>query len=160
MAYSSIKIKTCKCGCGKPPTISCRGWNISCLPKLEKIEKIGKYRKSQNERAKRAVSRKRLHEVQFMVGMPKWALKPPKKRTPISKVSKKRLAELKIYSVLRKDYLKDNPICEVDGCKNKSIEIHHKKGRGVLLNVVKYWMFFCQNHNNWIGDNQKQERDL
>ena len=32
MAYSTIKRKMCKCGCGKPPTLSYNGWNYFCAP--------------------------------------------------------------------------------------------------------------------------------
>lgn len=30
--YSTIKRPTCKCGCGKPPTISMGGYNFNCAP--------------------------------------------------------------------------------------------------------------------------------
>lgn len=53
MAYSSIKRKTCKCGCSKMPTISCKGYNYSCLPDAEK-EKLGSKRKLQQQKANAA----------------------------------------------------------------------------------------------------------
>ena len=40
MAYSTIKKKSCKCGCGKPYTISCNGYNYNCAPADIK-EKLG-----------------------------------------------------------------------------------------------------------------------
>jgi hypothetical protein len=50
MTRSSIKIKPCKCGCGKMPTMSCGGYNYGCLP-AEMKEKLGT-RKALSKRTK------------------------------------------------------------------------------------------------------------
>lgn len=51
--YSSIKKKTCKCGCGKYPTLGCSGFNYNCMPeeiKAEVGEKKDLQKKSANAR--------------------------------------------------------------------------------------------------------------
>lgn len=127
---TQIKKKHCKCSpdCKLYPTLGSRGFNFAHLPQLEKIEKVNKHRKSQALAAKRAVSRKKLHSVQFSVGLPKNARKEAKRQSPIPKFSKKRMADIKIYNVLRRDFLIDHPRCECgmpDCDKGKSVDVHH-----------------------------------
>jgi len=65
------------------------------------------------------------------------------KRTPLRRVSKKRRTQLKVYSVLRKEYLLAHPICEV--CKKvASSQLHHCDGRehGRLI-VTEHWLAVC-----------------
>ncbi len=45
-----IKRKTCKCGCSKYPTISCKGYNYECLPTEFKKEICDKKRLQQRKR--------------------------------------------------------------------------------------------------------------
>lgn len=62
MAYSSIKRRTCKCGCSKMPTISCAGYNYSCMPD-ELRAKVGDKKKLQQKKlnaAKYASSKLRM----------------------------------------------------------------------------------------------------
>ena len=40
MAYSTIKRKTCKCGCGKPTSLGYKGFRFSCAP-AEIKERVG-----------------------------------------------------------------------------------------------------------------------
>lgn len=58
---STIKQKTCKCGCHRMPTISCGGYNYICAP-AEIKEKLGT-RKALNDknRAKRAEISRKIH---------------------------------------------------------------------------------------------------
>jgi len=65
------------------------------------------------------------------------------RRTRINQVSKKRKTELDKYRKLRVDFLKENPRCAVDAI-HEATDVHHKKGRGVLLNEVKYWLPVCR----------------
>ncbi len=67
MRNSSISIKTCKCGCGKYPTMSCKGYNYNCLNQEEK-DKLGTRRKiaERNKANKNALGRK-LHEAQNVI---------------------------------------------------------------------------------------------
>lgn len=62
----------------------------------------------------------------------------------IKSVSDKRLLALKEYRVVRDKYLKDNPICEVDGCSSREVELHHKKPRAYHLCDVSVFMSVCR----------------
>lgn len=100
--------------------------------------------------------------------------KKPLNRTPIKKKaytikkkSKKLSVEEKLYLVLRKDFLIDHPVCECGRkdakgniCQRPAVEIHHKKGRGKLLNVVEFWLAVARVCHNWIGDNSKAAMEL
>ena len=62
---------------------------------------------------------------------------------PINKISNKRKKENNLYSSLRKQFLKDNPLCAVTG--NKATEVHHMAGRiGKLLTDVRYFLPVCR----------------
>lgn len=55
-----------------------------------------------------------------------------KKRYKIPQFSKKRAAQNQQYSKARKEFLTENPICQVrslPGCDYYASEIHHKAGR-------------------------------
>ncbi len=68
-----------------------------------------------------------------------------KKPKPIKRVSKKRIVKNKEYSEIRKEYLKVFPVCEVENCTNKSIEIHHKSGKiGDLLTNINNFLAVCR----------------
>ena len=146
---STIPIKKCKCGCGKPYTISYNGFNINCAPQLLKDDNVKKRQKQHREAQERAISKKKLHEVNRETFGAKFSNKSAKRQVPIPKYSKKRLADLKIYSVLRKDYLLDHKDCEVklDGCSKKAIEIHHLfsgRDRNKYFTVVETWKSTCR----------------
>jgi len=77
----------------------------------------------------------------------------PKQRSPslskvssgkIKSVSDKRLLALKEYRVVRDKYLKENPICEVEGCNSRDVELHHKKPRAYHLCDVSVFMSVCR----------------
>ncbi len=88
----------------------------------------------------------------------------PRKQTPIKKSTKKikprstkRAKEERwYYSVSRPEYLAKHPVCEFEGCLDKSVQIHHKKGRiGDLLNDQTFFMAVCDEHHKWIERNPK-----
>ena len=69
-----------------------------------------------------------------------------KRRKPIVKVSEKKQEKLKPYAVLRRNYLKENPVCELhlQGCTGNSEEIHHiSKDESNFLNI-KTWKATCR----------------
>lgn len=77
----------------------------------------------------------------------------PKKE--INKRSEKRIGEEKIYSVLSKDYKKNNPICQL--CNNKTQDVHHRNGReGKRLNLIQFWMHLCRKHHDYIHENPEE----
>lgn len=65
-----------------------------------------------------------------------------KARTPINKVSDKQAKINAAYSVLRKQFLKDNPNCKV--CNREATEAHHKLGRvGHRMLDTTEWLAVC-----------------
>jgi hypothetical protein len=68
-------------------------------------------------------------------------VKTVRKRVPVKKVSDKRAKLDKIYSAMRKVYLKQNPLCV---CGARSEQVHHKLGRlgGNYLNTST-WLAVC-----------------
>lgn len=56
MAYSSIIQKPCKCGCGKMPTTSFRGYNMDCRPDIkEELKKKHNARQYQKQKVGKLV---------------------------------------------------------------------------------------------------------
>ncbi len=156
---STIKIK-CKCGCEKPPTLGYRGYNVNCVPEDLKQE-LTRNKVAKRNKANAATTVRKLYKAQQKRGVTtKYLVRKPTK--PIAKNSKKRIAELKIYSVLRKDYLKDHPRCEakLSGCQGKAKDIHHKAARGRNLNNVDTWLAVCRNCHTEIHFNSKQAHEL
>lgn len=147
-------------GCEKFRIIGFNGFCNDHVPQLLKIEKVKKRQKQHREAQGRAISRKRLHEVQREVGKPQFVLKRQNK--PIAKASKKRLVELRNYSVLRKDYLKDFPNCQakLEGCKKKATDIHHQVGRGANLNNTDTWISICRPCHVWVTEHSKEAIEL
>lgn len=78
----------------------------------------------------------------------------PKKE--INKRSEKRKSEEQIYSVLSKDYKKNNPICQ--RCKKSNTEdVHHRNGReGKRLNLIQFWMPACRKCHDYIHNNPEE----
>lgn len=74
-----------------------------------------------------------------------------KKIRSIAPLSKKRKRENKDYEKKKKEYLTKNIRCEVKGCNQVSVDIHHKKGRvGKLLHDERYFMAVCRKHHTEI----------
>lgn len=73
----------------------------------------------------------------------------PIKKTLINRMSKKRAGEEIIYQKKRIAFLKKHPVCQwPDGCKKKSVDVHHKKGRiGALLNDENNMIALCREHH-------------
>lgn len=64
------------------------------------------------------------------------------KRTRIRPVSRKRAAQDRLYSKLRKVFLDRHPICQV--CSSaRATEVHHKAGRGALYLDIELWLAAC-----------------
>lgn len=65
------------------------------------------------------------------------------KRTPIRKVSDKRAKEMRLYGTLRKEYMRQNPVCEVCHIK-PATDLHHRAKRGANYLKVETWMSACR----------------
>lgn len=86
-----------------------------------------------------------------MLGIKPLEDKPKAKSIPIRSV--KRMAEEKLYSKKKKEYLTKHIRCEVPGCNHAAEELHHQKGRiGKLLYNEKYFMGVCIPHHRKIED--------
>jgi hypothetical protein len=58
---------------------------------------------------------------------------------PLRRVSKKRQRSYIEYAKLRREYLENNPVCQCCGV-NQATEVHHRRGRGIYLCDVRYFM--------------------
>lgn len=86
--------------------------------------------------------------------------KEKKRRTPLKKSkvkikprSKKREAENKVYLMLREKFLRDNPVCFIDGCEKVANTIEHTQGRGINFLNVSTWKPCCLEHNLELENN-------
>ncbi len=97
--------------------------------------------------------RNRERKAKQVASKPRKVIKPIKvKPYKLRKRTRKGNAADRIYSVLRKDFLLDHPVCEAGcpGCKGVATEVHHKRGRGVWQNVVEYFLAVCHHCHSWI----------
>jgi hypothetical protein len=91
------------------------------------------------------------------------------KRTPLKKkpskikaASEKRILALAQYKAQRIVFLKEHLICgaDLDGCRKKATEVHHKIGRGIHLNDTEHWLAICRNCHTWITEHSKEAIEL
>jgi len=88
-------------------------------------------------------------------------IKPVEKRTPINKKSDKQKKIDAAYSVLRKQFMKDHPLCMFKNCISISTECHHIRGRGKdYMLDSREWMAVCKPHHDYIHANDKESREL
>jgi hypothetical protein len=80
--------------------------------------------------------------------------KPTIKAKPIAPRSQKRSLEEKLYSLRRKVFLQNHPMCEanIQGvCRGVASECHHKKGRiGKDLLDELNWLALCHNCHEYV----------
>jgi hypothetical protein len=85
------------------------------------------------------------------------ANKQRKKIKPLSDKHRERLAE---YKLVADKFLKENPICLVDGCKGEST-LHHSKGRvGDNLTDVSTFRNLCWPHHKYYEEHPEEARAL
>lgn len=86
----------------------------------------------------------------------------PKPRTAIKPKSKKQIALDAAYSVLRKAFMLEHPMCEahMPGCQGHATDVHHIKGRGKWLLIVLYWMAVCRTCHTWIETHPIEATEL
>lgn len=91
---------------------------------------------------------------------PKPEPKQKKKAKAISKVSKSRKLDLKLYEQARDEYIKKNPICEA--CNEEHTDcIHHKAGRiGSLLYNPRYFLSVCNICHDTIENNPEWAKEM
>lgn len=89
-------------------------------------------------------------------------VKPTAIRKPLSPCSPKRSKEEIIYSLKRKIFLTEHPMCEahLSGCLGASSEIHHKAGRvGKLLNDHAKFLAVCRVCHQYIELNPIEAKE-
>ena len=84
-----------------------------------------------------------------------WKSQPPtcnscKSKSPIKKVSEKHKETLKEYKVVREEFLKQNPNCQLrlQGCTFVATDIHHTfsgKDKQKYFLDIKTWKSLCRN---------------
>lgn len=82
-----------------------------------------------------------------------------KKQKPIPKESSKRKKEHVLYSVMRLQFLKDNPTCFMsipEICTHKSTEIQHLKGRGKYYIDMTTWGAACHQCHSYATDHPEE----
>ncbi len=94
-------------------------------------------------------------------------LKAPKEtvvkgRKPLNKMSPRRKKESKIYTKLRKQFLAENPVCQMKiQCEGgRATEVHHKKGRGKYYLDVSSWLATCFYCHQWENSHRNQAVEL
>lgn len=80
-----------------------------------------------------------------------------KVKKPVNKVSDKQHTRIAEYVVVRDNYLRLNPWCEMHGKPCRAIEVHHAKGKtGDLLTNTKFFMGVCRDAHLWIHANPNE----
>lgn len=88
-----------------------------------------------------------IYQLHGLLSAPRKEADQKAKRKSIAKFSEKKADKLKPYAVLRRNYLKENPVCEMflPGCDGESVEIHHKSLSELDYLEVSTWMAVCRN---------------
>ena len=85
-------------------------------------------------------------------------LSKPRKR--FRQVSAKRQKDNKEYTRLRKEFLLENPRCQLRGCDKPSTQIHHTGRRGKHLNNVSLFMAVCARCHTFIEENGEWAKEM
>ncbi len=86
---------------------------------------------------------------------------PRMRKTRLKPVSDKRSAENRQYLKIRREFLRDYPICQFKDCREWSAQLHHRRGReGPWLTDVSEFMACCAKHHTWIEDNREAAAEM
>jgi len=80
----------------------------------------------------------------------------------IRKISKKRSAQVRTYSKIRKEFLEENPYCQarIPECTIQATQVHHKAGReGDRLNDTSRFLAVCDSCHKWIELNPLKAKE-
>ncbi len=85
-----------------------------------------------------------------------YIVNPPKRINPIGRV---RAERLKVYKPLNKQFLAENKKCQarLEGCEDKSNQVHHKRGQGKYMNDVSTFLAVCQNCHDIIHNKMSMD---
>lgn len=90
-------------------------------------------------------------------------IKKPTVKKPLAPRSSKKEKLDALYTIVRKQWMKDHPFCEakLPGCSLEAHDIHHKEGKvGELYLDTTKFMSVCRNCHTFIHDNPKIAKDL
>jgi len=87
------------------------------------------------------------------------------KRKALAKMSPKMKILRRIYLRLKATFLERHPRCQfvTEGgtrCRHASTDLHHKRGRGIWLLIIEFFMATCRYHHDWIHAHPNQARKL
>jgi len=91
---------------------------------------------------------------------PKAILSP---RGQIAQKSDKQKAIDKAYTLMRKAYMTQNPLCNIKipgVCTGPSCDVHHTAGRGIQTLVQATWVATCRECHNYCHSNPLEARKL
>ena len=85
-----------------------------------------------------------------------------KPRQKINLKSTKMQKTERAYSVLRKAFLVQHPVCKASlhVCTVKSTDVHHMKGRGKYHLDTTTWVALCRSCHMWIEENPDVSEEL
>tara|TARA_R110000796_G_scaffold144462_1_gene261187 strand:+ start:506 stop:910 length:405 start_codon:yes stop_codon:yes gene_type:complete len=86
----------------------------------------------------------------------------PLARKPINPKSKKMKSIDQAYTILRRKFMEEKPMCEaaLPSCNKTSTDVHHKQGRGRNHLVVNTWLSVCRSCHTWIEEHPIEAREL
>jgi len=83
------------------------------------------------------------------------------RRTRIRPRSTKLADRMAIYRPLRDAYLAEHQWCTYPGCRARSVDVHHRRGRvGDLLFDRCHWSALCRTHHDWVGEHPTEALEL
>jgi hypothetical protein len=94
------------------------------------------------------------------------ALQKPKTTPSSSKLkqkSDKQQAIDKAYTLMRKAYMTQNPLCNIKipgVCTGPSCDVHHMEGRGIQTLIQSTWVATCRECHSWCHLNPLEAREL
>lgn len=83
---------------------------------------------------------------------------------PIARRSKKRAAQEREYTTVRREFIILHPLCKakIPGlCTKGTTDVHHMKGKiELLLLDTRYFLPVCRKCHDWIEDNPTKAKEL
>lgn len=84
---------------------------------------------------------------------------PLRRKTPLKKISAKRRSQSRLYEVVKRKFLLQNPRCQICTDRN-SLDVHHRNHReGNLLILTSEWLAVCRPCHRRIHDHPAWARE-
>ena len=93
------------------------------------------------------------------------SMNPQKKlkmQVPIAKISPALKKQLPLYDKLSTAFKAMHPYCQakLPGCGSITTDVHHKKGRGIELCNVQFFLAVCRQCHTWIEEHPKESLEM